>query len=263
MRSKLVVTVLVAISLQVQAKDAHPDQATASNTQHGTEPHWSYSSGAADPAHWGHLSEEYATCSQGQAQSPIDITDSVPSKLPPLEFAYQAVPLVIENNGHTIKVTTDQAGTLKIGKDSYQLKQFHTHSPSEEAINGKRTEMVVHLVHQNEAGQLAVVAVLFEKGEMPNPVMSAIVPVMPKEEGPAQKHEKIQINPADLLPKDKNYFTYEGSLTTPPCSEGVRWIVLKTPVTLTEKELSPQQAIYSGNARPLQPLNDRKVLSSN
>lgn len=265
MKNKLTIAVLLTMGLQAQAKETHPEQSTqpaTPNTQHADEPHWSYSSGATDPAHWGQLSEKYETCGQGKEQSPIDITDSVPSKLPPLEFDYHEIPLVVENNGHTIKVTTDNGGTLKIGADTYQLKQFHIHSPSEEAIKGKKADMVAHLVHQNAAGQLAVVAILFEKGKSPNPAIDILEQVMPKGVVPPQKHEKIHINPANLLPKERGYFTYQGSLTTPPCSEGVKWIVLKTPVSITEKELSLEQAIYSENIRPLQPLNGRKVLSS-
>jgi carbonic anhydrase len=258
----LAIAVLVTLSLQVHAKETQHDLHSQTATSHAPfagNPHWSYS----DSDHWGQVSEKYATCGQGKEQSPIDITDSVPSKLPPLEFNYQPIPLVIENNGHTIKVNTDQGhGSLKIGGDTYNLLQFHVHTPSEEAINGKKADMVTHLVHQNATGQLAVVAVLFEKGKESNAAVAALEQVMPKEESPPQKHEEIQVNPADLLPKNHSYFTYQGSLTTPPCSEGVKWIVLKTPVSMTEKELSLMQAVYSGNARPLQPLNGRKVLSS-
>jgi carbonic anhydrase len=255
---QIIIAALFTVSLQVQAKEENHAPGSPPNAPYKTLPHWDYS----EAAHWGTLSEKFATCNQGKAQSPIDITDSVPSKLPPLEFDYQAIPLTIENNGHTIKVVADNSGTLKIGADSYQLKQFHVHSPSEEAINGKKSDMVAHLVHQSEAGQLAVVAVLFEKGASANPVIEAMASVIPKKEGPPQKHEAIQINIADLLPKDKKYFTYQGSLTTPPCTEGVRWIVLKTPVAITEKALSQITTLYPENARPLQPLNGRKVLSS-
>jgi len=255
---QIIIATLFTVSLQVQAKEENHVAGPQPNAHHKTLPHWDYS----NSAHWGTLSEEFATCNQGKAQSPIDITSSIPSKLPPLEFDYQTIPLTIENNGHTIKVIADNGGTLKIGADSYQLKQFHVHSPSEEAINGKKSDMVAHLVHQSKAGQLAVIAVLFEKGTSANPVIEVIAPVIPKEEGPPQKHEAIQINIADLLPKDKKYFTYQGSLTTPPCSEGVKWIVLKTPVAITEKALSQITALYPENIRPLQPLNGRKVLSS-
>ncbi len=223
---------------------------------------WGYE-GKTGPAYWDCLSEEYALCGSGQQQSPIDITESIKADLPELVFNYQPIPLIIENNGHTIQVTADKAGTLKIGENAYQLVQFHFHTPSEEAINGKRTDMVIHLVHQNIQGELAVVAVLLEKGETTNSFIETLWNVMPKTQGKAQQHE-VQIDINQLLPLgQKDYYTFAGSLTTPPCSEGVKWVVLKQTVSISSKQLAQYQAVYSENARPLQPLNDRKVLSSN
>jgi carbonic anhydrase len=225
--------------------------------------HWSYE-GETGPTHWGSLSEEYGLCATGKQQSPIDITESVTADLPPLEFNYGTIPLVIENNGHTIKMTADKAGTLKIGDDEYQLLQFHTHTPSEEAINGEHADMVIHMVHKNAQDQLAVVAVLLDAGDgdTANPLIETLWKVMPKTVGDPQQHD-TQIDVNQLLPQDKNYYTFEGSLTTPPCSEGVRWMVLKQRVSISGEQLAQYQSVYHENARPLQAVNDRKLSSSN
>ncbi|MEN8219302.1 MAG: carbonic anhydrase family protein [Pseudomonadota bacterium] len=223
---------------------------------------WGYE-GKNGPAYWDCLSEEYALCGSGKQQSPIDITDSIKADLPPLMFNYHPIPLIIENNGHTIQVSADKAGTFKIGENAYQLVQFHFHTPSEEAINGKRTDMVIHLVHQNIQGELAVVAVLLKAGNMANSCIEALWNVMPKTQGEAQHHD-VQIDINELLPTgQKDYYSFAGSLTTPPCSEGVKWVILKQTVSISPTQLAQYQAVYTENARPLQPLNDRKVLSSN
>ncbi len=222
---------------------------------------WSYE-GKTGPAHWDCLSEEYALCGSGKQQSPIDITESIKANLPALEFNYNRIPLIIENNGHTIQITTDKAGELKIGDDAYQLLQFHFHTPSEEAINSKRTDMVIHLVHKNAQGELAVVAVLLECGEMANPLIETLWNVMPKTPGKPQHYEgEIDIN--QLVPKEKNYYAFDGSLTTPPCTEGVKWIVLKQTVSISAEQLAQYKSVYYENIRPLQPLNGREVFSSN
>jgi carbonic anhydrase len=222
---------------------------------------WSYE-GKTGPAYWDCLSDEYALCGSGKQQAPIDITESIKADLPPLVFNYQPIPLIIENNGHSIQITADKAGHLKIGDNAYQLLQFHFHAPSEEAIHGQRTDMVVHLVHQNIQGELAVVAVLLKTGDMANSFIETLWNVMPKTLGAAQQHD-VQIDINQLLPKALDYYTFPGSLTTPPCSEGVKWVILKQTVSISPAQLAQYQALYTYNVRPLQPLNDRKVLSSN
>jgi len=253
---KLAVATVAALGLQLSAcnnNDMEHHSDAHSNA------HWSYE-GETGPSHWGTLSEEYALCGTGQQQSPIDITESVTADLPPLEFNDSPIPVVIENNGHTIKMTA--AGTLKIGDDEYQLFQFHTHTPSEEAINGKQADMVIHMVHKNAQDQLAVVAVLLEVGETANPLIQTLWNVMPKMVSKAQQYDTL-IDLNQLLPQDKNYYTFEGSLTIPPCSEGVRWMVLKQPVSISGEQLAQYQSVYPKNVRPLQAVNGRKVLSSN
>jgi carbonic anhydrase len=224
--------------------------------------HWGYE-GKSGPDYWHCLSEDYALCSRGQQQAPIDITDSIQADLPPLMFDYRPFPLIIENNGHTIQVTADKAGSLKIGDNAYQLLQFHFHTPSEEAIHGKRTDMVIHMVHQNSQGDLAVVALLLKTGDTTNPFIETLWNVMPKTPGKPEQHD-VQIDINQLLPTGNNhYYTFAGSLTTPPCSEGVKWVVLKQTGTISPKQLAQYREVFTENARPLQPLNGRQVLSSN
>ncbi|MDM8559515.1 carbonic anhydrase family protein [Candidatus Parabeggiatoa sp. HSG14] len=222
---------------------------------------WSYE-GKTGPAYWDCLSEEFALCSSGKYQSPINITETTKTDLPLLEFGYRPIPLTIKNNRYTFQVIAETAGALKIGDEDYQLLQFHAHTPSEEGVDGKRLDMVIHLVHQNIHGKLAVVAVLLEKGEIANPLIETLWKMMPKTPGEPQQHD-VQIDISQLLPEDRNYFTYEGSLTTPPCSEGVKWIILKQSISISAEQLTQYHAIYSDNARPFQPLNERKVFSSN
>jgi carbonic anhydrase len=229
----------------------------------GDFPHWTYG-GEEGPGYWGDLSEQFATCKLGQAQSPINIvsTEAKKADLPALEFAYREIPLNIQNNGHTIQVAASGAGGLKLGEDSYELAQFHFHAPSEHQIDGKPAEMVAHLVHKNAQGKLAVVGVLFEQGEA-NPLIDALWAAIPAQVGEAQSVAGVEINPAQLLPAERNYYTYTGSLTTPPCSEGVKWLVLKQPVSLSAAQIARYAGLYPHSARPVQPRNTREVQSSN
>jgi carbonic anhydrase len=248
---KLAIVSVAVLSLQMGAY--------AGEKGHGAT--WSYEEGDFGPAHWASLSENYAMCDAGKQQSPINITETVKAELPSLELDYKPVSFDILNNGHTVRITPDNAGTLTIGEDSYQLWQFHFHTPSEETINGKHTDMVIHIVHRSAENKLAVIAVLLEKGKTANPLIETLWKVMPKMPGEPQSHE-IAIDVNQLLPQDKNYYTLWGSLTTPPCSEGVRWIILKQPVSISAEQLAQFQAVYSDNNRPIQPLNHRWMLSS-
>lgn len=223
-------------------------------------PHWDYD-GREGPEHWGKLHKDYAACGLGRKQSPIDIAATVKEKLPAIEFNYQLSPLRIVNNGHTVQVNFAAGSDIRIGADRYTLLQFHVHSPSEELVKGKAYDMVAHFVHKNDAGQLAVVGVLFEKGAE-NAALAPVVARLPKNAGPERAHAEVMVDAARLLPADKGYYTFEGSLTTPPCSEGVRWMVLKTPVTVSTAQLGAIKAIVHHNARPVQPLHGRVVKES-
>jgi carbonic anhydrase len=219
--------------------------------------HWGYE-GKTAPNHWGELHSEFAACSIGKEQSPIDIRDvKKQDSLPAIGFNYTAGPAEVVNNGHTIQVNLQSGGTVSLASGEYKLKQFHFHSPSEEKIDGKDYPLVAHLVHSTDDGKLAVVAVLFKQGRE-NPALARIFGVMP-----AQGSEKVALgadfNSADLLPGNQSYYSFIGSLTTPPCSEGVQWQVLKTPVELSKKQIETFRKFYWKNSRPVQPLNNREI----
>jgi len=236
----------LAFSLNAAAKDGHGA-------------HWEYT-GEAGPDKWGDLAEEYATCKTGKAQSPIDLKDAIEADLPKLSFNYKAVPLKVLNNGHTIQVDQKGAGSAKIDGKDYDLLQFHFHDPSEHTAAGKAYPMEVHLVHKNAEGRLAVVGVFIKEGKE-NAALKAAWDNMPDKGGVEKAVDGATINSTDLLPKSKGDFQrYHGSLTTPPCSEGVLWTVLKDPIEMSAAQVQKFKATVHENARPVQPLNDRFLL---
>lgn len=223
--------------------------------------HWEYS-GAAGPEYWGKLKPEFSACAAGQSQSPINIVGSGQGAAPSLEFNYKPSDLRVINNGHTIQVNYAAGSSITVDGQPYDLVQFHFHTPSEELINGRAFDMVIHLVHKNKAGQLAVVAVLLKQGAEQN-ALATIWPRLPANAGPEQQYADVKIDANKLLPADKKrYFSFSGSLTTPPCTEGVRWFVMKNPITLSESQFKRFADIYSYNARPVQPIY-RRVVTEN
>ena len=227
-------------------------------------PHWSYS-GENSPERWGSLSHLYAACSVGQRQSPIDIRKTVHADLPDIEFAYKPVPLTIEDNGHSIKVETGEtgeAGHIVVDGDRFELKHLHFHRPSEEKIDGKTYAMSAHLVHQAKDGRLAVVAVLIEAGKKDHPLIRTLWNHLPLEKEKTVTRDDVRIDPAHILPAKRAYYTFMGSLTTPPCTEGVLWLILKTPIQLSKEQLAGFATVYKNNARPVQPVNGRTIKSS-
>jgi len=217
---------------------------------------WQYS-GEDGPAHWGNLTPAFALCKLGKEQSPVDIRSAHAAKLDPIVFNYHASQLDIVNNGHTIQANPADAGTIRLAGHDYKLVQFHFHAPSEMEIDGKRFPLVLHLVHQDASGRLAVVALLFTLGQE-NRTLKPLFENMPAKVGET-KALPAHVNLADLLPAKRGYFTFTGSLTTPPCSEGVRWLVLEQPVTLSSRQLEAFRKLYPMNARPIQPLNGRQI----
>ena len=214
------------------------------------EKHWDYSQNG--PTHWGEFSK---TCAKGHAQSPINI---VPGKSVSLNAQYKLnlhedihTTAKVIDNGHSIKVTPKEGGTVQLHGETFKLLQFHFHGKSEHTVDGKRYDMVAHLVHQNpKTKQLAVIAVFFEEGKN-NPLLDNVLSGIGKE---------IRIDPADLLPKDtSHYFHYVGSLTTPPCSENVQWYLLKQPAQASKEQIEAFRKYYVDNERPVQELNDRPV----
>ena len=219
--------------------------------------HWSYE-GATGPDRWGELDAANKICSAGTQQSPVDIVGPIKAQLPPLKIAWGKTADTIVNNGHTIQLNVADGSTLSVGKDTYSLLQFHFHRPSEHRVNGKSFPMEAHFVHRNAAGGLAVVGVLMATGKT-NSVFSKIVSTMPAQEGPPVKANPA-IDPNGLLPADRDYYRYPGSLTTPPCSETVEWLLLAQPIQVTEPDVAAFGKLYAMNARPVQQLNRRTLL---
>jgi len=223
-------------------------------------PHWEYE-GSNGPDHWGALDKAFEACQVGHAQSPIDIRSAKPGDLPAINFAYQPTPLHIINNGHTIQINYAPGSLITVGDKRYQLKQFHFHHPSEERIDGKGFAMVAHLVHASDDGKLAVVAVLLDGGTA-NQAIATLWQHLPLHEGPEQKLDAVKFDVTALLPQNRAYYTFAGSLTTPPCTEGITWFVLRTPSELSQDQADAFGKIYPHDARPVQPLNGRQVMAS-
>jgi carbonic anhydrase len=233
----------------------------ASTAQQGHSEHsWDYSD-ATGPSHWGELKPEFAPCKVGHRQSPIDIRNPQKADLPPLGFDYKPSALRIIDNGHTIMVNYAPGSFMSVGGERYELKQFHFHRPSEEKVEGRTFDMVVHLVHANEAGKLAVVAVLLQQGD-DNPLIRELWKDLPNEKGREARLEDIQIDASRILPAARGYYRFSGSLTTPPCGEDVTWFVLKQPTTVSASEIEQFSLLYRNDARPTQPLYGRIVLES-
>jgi carbonic anhydrase len=227
----------------------------------GGPPHddWAYE-GPAGPQAWARLKPDYAACASGTRQSPIDLHGGFKVQLEPIEFAYQPGAFRVIDNGHTVQVNLAPENSLGVLGRRYRLRQFHFHRPSETRIAGRSFEMEAHLVHQDDEGRLAVVAVLFERGA-PNPAVQQVwnnLPLEKHEEQPA----RVALDPSALLPEDRRYYTFMGSLTTPPCSEGVLWMVLKQPMALSPAQIDLFARLYPNNARPVQPAAGRMVKES-
>jgi carbonic anhydrase len=234
---------------------------------------WEYE-GAKGTAHWSELDPDYASCNAGKEQSPINIESSEKTALPALLFESRSGPLkYLVNNGYTIRVNYhDAAGTgnlLIVGGKTYQLTQFHFHRPSEEYIHGKPYDMVTHLMYQSSDGNVVGVAVLLKAGKA-NATVQQIWDHMPLTESkmlPDFTHQEeevpgVEINPAGLLPHDVSYYTYMGSVTAPPCTEGVRWFILKSPEDISLEQINAFARLYPHDVRPVQPLNGRIVKES-
>jgi len=234
--------------------------ALASAANAAESAHWAYK-GHGGPAEWGTMDTAFASCQLGKLQSPIDIRGAKPAKLPPIKFNYQPSPLSIIDNGHTIQVNYAPGSFIVVGGVRWELVQFHFHHPSEEKIDGKAHEMVAHLVHKNSEGKLGVVAVLIDKGGA-SELVQTLWKNIPHEKGKEVAVASTSIDVTKLLPENRDYYTFQGSLTTPPCSEGVTWFVLKAPVKIADNEVAAFAKIYPLNARPVQPLNGRAIQST-
>lgn len=220
-------------------------------------PHWEYQ-GKTGPENWAKLTPEFSQCA-GSNQSPVDLSGLVEAKLAPLEFHYQASGQTVVNNGHTLQVGYAPGSTLQLDGIRFELKQFHFHAPSENLIEGRSYPLEVHLVHVSDKGEIAVVAVMFEAGKVNLALAEAL------SEFPAKVREiqtlKVPLSAEQLLPDTRDYYRFSGSLTTPPCSEGVRWLVMKKSVEISQSQIDAFKALmHNPNNRPVQPLNGRVVL---
>jgi carbonic anhydrase len=235
--------------------------------------HWAYE-GARGAGHWSELDPDYAVCNTGREQSPIDIQSARKAQLPALLFESKSEPLkYLTNNGYTIRVNYHDApgagSALVVGATRYQLTQFHFHHPSEEYIHGRGADMVAHLMYRSADGKVVGVAVLLTAGR-PNATIQRIWDHMPLSESKVladfshQEEEVpgVEIDPSGLLPRNLSYYVYMGSVTAPPCTEGVTWYVLKTPVEISAKQIDAFARLYPHDVRPLQPLNGRVVQES-
>ncbi len=235
---------------------------TAASFAAAQVPQWGYV-GKDDPKDWAKLDPSYSACGSGKAQSPIDlrIKRIKTADLPALQPDYKQVTLSLTNDGHSIQVSYPAGSTLKVGGKAYTLKEIDFHHPSETHENGKALPMEAHLLHADANGKLAIVSILFDL-EKPNPLIDVLLRHTPTEQGKSVTVSAAAITAADLLPASLGYYTYTGSLTTPPCTEGVTWYVLKGHRTISKEQVDAFVKLYRKNARPQQALNEREVLQS-
>lgn len=244
--TSIVATTLCSVSLLAGAHSAH----------------WGYT-GHEGPSNWGDLDPKYTMCKAGKSQSPINISnDSIVATtgLEKIEFNYTTKANSIINNGHTVQVNFDAGSSIKVDGIEFELKQFHFHTPSENNIDSKSFPLEAHFVHASKDGKLAVVALMFEEGEE-NPVLKKLWSKMPHEAGESNSCGVGVKGINKLLPKDRAYYRFNGSLTTPPCSEGVRWFVMKDYSTISKEQVEQfLHLMHHANNRPIQPINARKVM---
>jgi len=232
----------------------------AAEEAHGHEKHWTYE-GDEGAAHWGELKPEFQACSIGKEQSPINLAKPVHAKLSKLDIEWKDAPLTVTNNGHTIQINMPAGSTVsEEGGEKYTLKQFHFHHPSEHLVDGKSYSMEAHFVHLNDAGTAAIVLGVFIEAGAANAELTKIFAVMPKAAGEAKT--ELKIDPKGLLPKGQDRYRYEGSLTTPPCSEIIHWNVFREKITASEAQIKAFADLFPMNARPALPLNRRFLLES-
>ncbi|WP_426089475.1 carbonic anhydrase [Janthinobacterium sp. PSPC1-1] len=222
--------------------------------------HWSYE-GDSGPANWSKINVDWAKCGNGSRQSPIDIRDGMKVELEQISFDYHPSSFNVVDNGHTVQVGVSGGNYITVQNRMFELQQFHFHRPSEERINGKAFEMVVHLVHRDAEGRLAVLALLLERGA-PQATIQTVWNNLPLEKFETMQ-PTILLDPAEMLPARRDYYTYMGSMTEPPCSEGVLWLVMKQPVQASPAQMALFSRLYPLNARPVQPGNGRIIKESN
>ena len=238
------------------------------SSQHeDNQAHWGYNVDDG-PSHWAKLDPDWILCAEGRHQSPIDLAGATVATLAEMELRFpvanvtivhQTHVLDVLDNGHTIQINYDRGETFTIGGESYKLRQYHFHSPSEHTVNGRHYPIEMHLVHTTNDKKLAVIGVFIEEGRH-NAAFDAVWENLPQKPGHEVHLEDVQVDIDDMLPKDRSTYRYNGSLTTPPCSEGVRWFVFVKPIQMSGRQISAFQGIFYGNNRPTQPRNERTLL---
>ncbi|WP_159737249.1 carbonic anhydrase [Vibrio atypicus] len=216
---------------------------------------WGYE-GEHGPEHWGEFASE---CANGKNQSPVNIESATDADLKDLQFDYEGKVISLLNNGHTLQTSLEGSNTLKVDGKAFQLKQFHFHTPSENHVDGKEYPLEAHFVHADEQGNLAVVAVFFKLGESNSTLAKLLQNIPSKDQNIAIK---VPFDADALIPSDKEYYRFSGSLTTPPCSEGVRWLVLKDVQSISPEQVKQFANVMGENNRPIQALNARVILEN-
>jgi carbonic anhydrase len=252
-RIRLAAAVVAGVVLMTGCGDDVPE-----TRDDGLDTRWGYT-GDIGPSKWGSLSEAFETCAEGSEQSPIDIAGSRSRDLPEIAFDYQESPLTILNNGHTIEVEYEEGSTIAVDGRRYGLAQFHFHAPSEHQVDGNPLAAEIHLVHRDANGRIAVVGLLVEQGAE-NQALASAWEHLPAEPTAAESIEAEVVDADRLLPRERMYYSYRGSLTTPPCTEQVTWLVMTEPIQMSGEQLGALTGIVRTNNRPLQPLGERRIL---
>jgi carbonic anhydrase len=265
----LCIAVMLSCNSSSNEKTENPPADSVSTTHESTSVrpvHWSYSE-EGGPAGWGKLSLAYAICDSGKSQSPIDLLQNAGKGSDDWKIDYKTTTLEIThnehveeliNNGHTIQVTTQKGSSIKYGDKLYYLKQFHFHTPSEHTVNGKHSPMEIHLVHESDDKSLAVIGVLVEEGKHNNN-FDQLIRYLPNAVGDKKTYDSVKIDVGISVPKELSAWHYIGSLTTPPCTQNVQWLVLKNHITLDKTQIEAFSSRLKNNSRPVQPMNERKL----
>jgi carbonic anhydrase len=250
------------------APAATPQATTRPSGPPAGAPAWHYE-GSEGPVNWGKLAPAFAACGEGRSQSPIDIVKPSRGAAPEARLALPPAQLRIVhhehladgiNNGHTIQINYAGADTLALGDAKYSLAQYHFHAPSEHTVDGKHVPMEMHLVHKAGDGKLAVVGVFIREGAH-NKAFDPVWSNLPAQKGVETHYPMVTVDVDALLPSVRSSYRYDGSLTTPPCSEGVKWVVMTTPIELSREQIGAFTKLITGNNRPTQPLNGRPVIT--
>ncbi|MBT8363336.1 MAG: carbonic anhydrase family protein [Deltaproteobacteria bacterium] len=261
--SVISIVLLIFCSIHLSEKATAAQKAAQHND---SQVHWGYEPGKG-PSKWGKLHRDWALCAEGKQQSPIDLTGARQKKMDGMKLEFPTANLKIVHqthvlealdNGHTIQINYDGGETLEIGSRRFALRQYHFHSPSEHTVNGRHYPMEMHMVHTSQDKKLAVIGVFIEQGRH-NEAFDRIWSNLPMQTGQEVHHENVQVDIDHILPQNKATYRYRGSLTTPPCSEGVGWFVYVEPIELSRDQIEAFRKIFHGNNRPIQPLNDRSL----